>query len=130
MSIEIYFVGDKIFFNKYRVNCEIPRPPTRPLSPRELRETLWWKFIMRLGRYRIEDNCILCDNEEELNDIESALKELGIPYTITNIAPTPEQIARAKEIDGRIVDRNEALNYILKGIMPPRLQREKETQQT
>ncbi|MBS7248407.1 MAG: hypothetical protein QXZ14_11065 [Candidatus Jordarchaeales archaeon] len=116
MNVELHVVGDRIVFHKYRVECTVPQPPTEHLKPRELRETLWWKFMERLGRYRIENYGILCDDESELADIEAGLKELGIAYTVRDISPTPEQIAKAKEIDGKIGSRTQALNYILKKV--------------
>ena len=113
---ELYVVGNKIVFHKYRVNCSIPIPQItshEPVNPEELRKSAYWSLRRRLRKCRIESYGILCDDEEELKEIEAILKEFGIPYTIEDISPTPEQLTRAKEIDGRVGSRSEALKYIM-----------------
>lgn len=124
-AIELHLVGDRIVFHKYRVDFEVPKPPER-LEPREVRGTLWWRFMDKLRMYRVEPYGILCDSDAELEDITSKLKELGLSYKVTDISPTPEQLARAQEIEGKVGSRTEALNYILYNQLPERLRIEKE----
>ncbi|MEM2164005.1 MAG: hypothetical protein QXR62_06270 [Candidatus Bathyarchaeia archaeon] len=113
MDIELYVVGNRIVFHKYRVNCKVPEPPREPMKPHELRETLYWKFRQKLAKYRVEPYGILCDDEQQLAEVEAILKELGIPYTVDDISPTPELLAKAREIDGKVGNRSEALKYIM-----------------
>jgi len=110
---ELYVAGNRIVFHKYRVNCKVPELPREPMKPRELMETLYWKFRLKLAKYRVEPYGILCDDEQQLAEVEATLKELGIPYTVDDISPTPEQLAKAKEIDGKVGNRSEALKYIM-----------------
>lgn len=94
--IELYVVGNKIKFHKYLIECNVTE-----------------EIFDKLRKYRIESYGILCDNDDELREIEKVLNEHRIEYKVKNIEPTPEQLAKAMEIDGKVGSRTEALNYIL-----------------
>jgi hypothetical protein len=110
--MELSVVDGKVVFVKWKIACSIPEPPAELTG-----ETLYEKFVNRLGRYRIERgmSAILADSDAEKTDIEAGLKELGIAFTTDDISPTAEQIAKAKEIEGEITTRTEAIDYIEKG---------------
>ena len=120
--VSIHMVGDKVVFYSYKINCEVPKAPTELPEGITLEETEWGKFDLRLGRYRVESDGIYADNEIELNDIKAGLEELGIPYTVTDIRPVAEQVARAREVEGLTGSPREALDYIERGVLPKRWQ--------
>lgn len=113
--IELYVVGNRIVFHKYLIECNLSD---------EIREKVMEKAIEKLGKYRIENYGILCDDDNELNTLSEILKEFGISYTVKDISPPPEVLAKAMEIDGKVGSRTQALNYILKGEVPPSLRLE------
>ncbi|MBW2561640.1 MAG: hypothetical protein JRE40_12410 [Deltaproteobacteria bacterium] len=124
--ISIHMVGDRVVFYKYKIECQTPRPPETLPEGTTLEETDWGKFHSRLGRYRIEPDGLYADSDAELADIEAGLKELGYAYTVSDIRPTAEQEAKAREIEGWTGSPKEALDYILNNIVPERLAKERE----
>lgn len=124
--ISLHMVGDKPVFYSYKISCATPQPPTELPEDITPEETDWGKFNTRLGRYRIEPDGLYADNADELADIEAGLTELGITYAVTNISPTAEQVAKAKEIESKTGSPREVLDYILSGVVPERVIKEQE----
>ncbi len=127
--VSLHMVGDKIVFYSYKVKVAVPQPPTTLPPEIRIEETDWGKFHRRLGRYRIEPDGLYADNDQELADIKAGLEELGYAYTVEDISPTAEQIAKAKEIEGKTGSPKEALDYILNGIIPERVAKERDIAQ-
>lgn len=119
-------IGGRIVFYPYKIDCKVPQLPEELPEGVMFDETDWGKFHNRLGRYRVEPDGLYADNAEELADIEAGLRELGYSYTVIDISSTPEQIAKAKEIEGKTGSPREVLDYILHDIVPERLAKERE----
>lgn len=124
--MELHVVGDRIVFCKWRINCEVPDPAA---SEDLDGETPWERFEKRLGGYRIEAYGLLSDTDEELEKIEAGLTGLSISYTVEDISPTAEQMARADEMQGKVGSRTQALHYILNNVAPERIARDKEIEE-
>ncbi len=119
--ISLHMIGDRVVFYPYKIDCKVPELPGELPEGVMIESTDWEKFNARLGRYRVEPDGLYADSTEELADIEAGLKELGIIYTVTDIRPTPKQIAKAKKVEGKTGSPKEVLDYILSGIVPERL---------
>ena len=113
--MELHVVGNEIVFCKYQVSCAIPDD-----------EIALEEFRQRLGHYRTESYGLLADDDTELADIKKGLDELKIHYTVDDISPSAEQITKANEITGKIGSRTTAMEYILNGVLPEKLAKEKE----
>lgn len=122
--ISLHMVGDRVVFYSHKIECQTPRPPETLSEGVTLQETNWGKFNTRLGMYRIEPDGLYADNEQELADIEVGLKQLAYTYTVIDIRPTQEQVAKAKDIEGKTGSPREVLDYILNGMVPERVVKE------
>ncbi|MBA7518278.1 hypothetical protein ES705_10347 [subsurface metagenome] len=124
--ISLHMVGDRVVFYSHKIECQTPQPPETPPEDITLQETNWGKFNTRLGMYRIEPDGLYADNDTELADIEVGLKELAYTYTVIDIRPTQEQVAKAKDIEGKTGSPRAVLDYILNGVVPERVAKERE----
>lgn len=124
--ISLHMVGDTPVFYSHKIECKTPQLPETLPDEVILEETDWGKFDSRLGRYRVEPDGLYADNAEELADIKAGFKELGYSYTVIDITPTAKQVTKAKEIEGKTGSPREVLDYILSGVVPERVAKEKE----
>jgi hypothetical protein len=100
--VEIAVSDGRIVFAKWLIRCGIPKPE----------DPLFGKFSARLGRYRVEAGGIIAYTDEERADIEKGLSELGIPYTVEDISPSPELVGRASGLAGTVWTRSDALRAL------------------
>ena len=119
--ISLHMVGDKVVFYSHKIECQTPSPPEELTG-----DTPYEKFHDRLGMHRVEPDGLYADNGSEPANIEAGLTELGCTYTVTDIRPTQEQIDKAKEIEGKTGSPRVVLDYILSGIVPEKMAKERE----
>jgi len=74
----------------------------------------------KLERFRVEDDGVVAYTDEERNEAEKILKELGIEYSVENIYPDDAMLAIASKVKKIAYSRSEVVDYIKTGKMPDR----------